>query len=104
MIFHFHKSASTRLVVKPYLEDVDRGVFATRAPCRPNHLGQSLVRLLRREGATLYIEDVDMLDGTPVLDIKPFAARFDNREDTCDGWHRGVDDDTAQRRGTRRET
>ena len=62
------------------------GVFATRAPFRPNAIGLSLVRLARIEGATLHIEDVDLLDGTPVLDIKPYVPKLDNRETQRIGW------------------
>jgi tRNA-Thr(GGU) m(6)t(6)A37 methyltransferase TsaA len=62
------------------------GVFATRAPYRPNPIGLSLVRLVRVEGATLHIEDLDLLDGTPVLDIKPYVPKLDNRETERIGW------------------
>ncbi|MCK4408489.1 MAG: tRNA (N6-threonylcarbamoyladenosine(37)-N6)-methyltransferase TrmO, partial [Candidatus Eisenbacteria sp.] len=71
LLYAFDRADGTRLSVVPYLGDTERGVFATRAPCRPNALGMSLVRLLRREGTVLHIEDVDVLDGTPLLDIKP---------------------------------
>jgi tRNA (adenine37-N6)-methyltransferase len=62
------------------------GVYATRAPYRPNPIGLSLVRLVRIEGATLYIEDLDLLDGTPVLDIKPYVPKLDNRDTERIGW------------------
>jgi tRNA (Thr-GGU) A37 N-methylase len=62
------------------------GVFATRAPYRPNAIGLSLVRLVRIEGSTLHIEDVDLLDGTPVLDIKPYVPKLDNRQTERIGW------------------
>jgi tRNA (adenine37-N6)-methyltransferase len=68
----FHRAQPATLTVRPYLDDHDRGVFATRAPNRPNPLGLSLVRLIGREGATLTIAGVDLLDGTPLLDIKPY--------------------------------
>jgi tRNA-Thr(GGU) m(6)t(6)A37 methyltransferase TsaA len=101
LLYVFDRASEPRLSVVPYLEDVERGVFATRAPCRPNALGMSLVRLLRREGATLYIEDIDVLDGTPLLDIKPYISRFDSREDARSGWQDDVDDGTAHERGRR---
>lgn len=101
LIYAFHAAEPPRLTVIPYLEDTPRGVFATRAPCRPNAIGLSVVRLVAREGRVLRIEDVDILDGTPLLDIKPFVARFDARTDVRSGWHEAVDDDTAVRRGTR---
>jgi len=101
LVYHFHRSAGTRLAVKPFLQDEERGVFATRAPCRPNAIGLSLVRLVRREGTTLYLEDVDILDGTPLLDIKPFVPRFDHREGARCGWQDDVDEPTARRLGRR---
>ena len=103
LLYHMHKAGPTRLLVKPFLEDVERGLFATRAPCRPNPIGLSIVRLVKREGATLYLDDVDILDGTPVLDIKPFVARFDNRLDARSGWQDQIDAETAMRRGRRSE-
>ena len=91
----------SRLEVTPYLGDRPRGVFATRAPCRPNPLGLSLVRLVRREGTVLHIEDVDVLDGTPLLDIKPYVGRFDSRAGARCGWQDEVDDETARAKGRR---
>ncbi len=77
LIYHFHLSKGYSLKVKPFLDDKLRGVFATRAPKRPNSIGLSVVKLNSIEKNTLYIEDVDMLDGTPVLDIKPYVSQFD---------------------------
>jgi len=88
-------------VVKPFLQDVERGVFATRAPCRPNPIGLSVVKLVRREGNVLYLDGVDVLDGTPLLDIKPYTAKFDRIETTRNGWQDEVDDQTARLRGRR---
>ena len=99
LVYVFHRTTETRLRVKPYLQDVERGVFATRAPVRPNPIGLSLVRLVRREGDVLHIEDVDVLDGSPLLDIKPYVPRFDVRADARAGWQEDVDDETAERRG-----
>jgi tRNA-Thr(GGU) m(6)t(6)A37 methyltransferase TsaA len=101
LVYAFDRAGEPRLMVKPFLEDVAHGVFATRAPCRPNPLGLSLVRLVRREGCTLHLEDVDILDGTPLLDIKPYVTRFDVREGARCGWQEHVDDATAQCRGRR---
>jgi tRNA (adenine37-N6)-methyltransferase len=101
LIYHMHESDRAELVVKPFLQDVERGVFATRAPCRPNPIGLSIVRLVRREENILYLDLVDVLDGTPLLDIKPYAARFDRIEATRNGWQDAVDEATARLRGRR---
>ena len=90
------------LKVVPYLDDVPRGVFATRTPVRPNPLGLSLVRLVERRGNVLEVEDLDVLDGTPLLDIKPYVEKFDLRVDTRGGWTDHVSETTFRRRGERR--
>jgi tRNA (Thr-GGU) A37 N-methylase len=76
-------------MVKPYLDDSMRGVFATRAPRRPNAIGISVVRLVGIEGCTLHIEEVDIADSTPLLDIKPYVQEFDSREVGRIGWLAG---------------
>lgn len=86
LIFHFHLSKKPRLKVIPYMDDKTRGVFATRAPSRPNPIGLSVVRLIGIERETLYIQDVDIVDGTPLLDIKPYVPDFDRREVVKIGW------------------
>lgn len=101
LIYHFHRAGPAKLNVKPFLQDVERGLFATRAPCRPNAIGLSVVRLVKIEGSTLHLEDVDILDGTPLLDIKPYAAKFDCIATTYNGWQDAVDAETAQKRGAR---
>lgn len=101
LLYAFHRARSAPLKVVPYLDDVPRGVFATRSPDRPNPLGLSLVRLVERRGAELLVEDLDVLDGTPLLDIKPYVARFDSRPDSRGGWTDGVDGETFRRRGRR---
>ncbi len=101
LLYAFHRAGPCRLTVKPYLQDVERGVFATRAPCRPNPLGLSVVRLIRRAGRVLYVDGLDVLDGTPLLDIKPYTAKFDRIEATRNGWQDEVDEGTARRRGRR---
>jgi len=101
LLYHFHRAGGVRLRVTPFLEDAEHGVFATRAPCRPNPIGLSVVRLLRREGTVLHLADVDVLDGTPLLDVKPYVARFEAQEDVRSGWQDRVDERTARSRGRR---
>jgi tRNA-Thr(GGU) m(6)t(6)A37 methyltransferase TsaA len=86
LIYHFHLSKSYSLEVKPFMDDKLHGVFATRAPRRPNPIGLSVVRLIRMEGRTLHVEDVDIADGTPLLDIKPFVPKFDVVKVERIGW------------------
>lgn len=76
------------LRVKPFLDNVKRGIFATRAPKRPNPIGMSVVCLEKVEGNIIHISNVDVLDGTPLLDIKPYIPHFDTceDEDVCVGW------------------
>ena len=86
LIYWFDRAAAPRMTVRPYMDDAEHGLFATRAPARPNAIGMSCVRLLAIEGPTLRVADVDMLDGTPLLDIKPYAPQFDVFEVTRAGW------------------
>ncbi len=86
LIYHFHLSKPYSLLVKPFLDDTVRGVFATRAPMRPNPIGVSVVKLTKIEGCILHVENVDILDGTPLLDIKPYVSDFNNVQDERSGW------------------
>lgn len=86
LLYWFHRALPARLRVVPYLDSRERGLFATRAPCRPNPIGMSPVRLLRVDGNALHVADVDMLDGSPLLDIKPYVPEFDCFEVTRCGW------------------
>ncbi|RLC91659.1 MAG: tRNA (N6-threonylcarbamoyladenosine(37)-N6)-methyltransferase TrmO [Chloroflexi bacterium] len=86
VLYHFHLARGNALVVKPFLDDVERGIFATRAASRPNAIGLSVVRLARVEGNILHIEDLDIVDGTPVLDLKPYVPEFDARQPERSGW------------------
>lgn len=101
LLYHLDRSDKTRLKVKPFLQDAERGVFATRAPCRPNAIGMSIVRLTRIEGPILHVEGLDVLEGTPLLDIKPYATRFDCIQTERNGWHDEVCETEAQRLGKR---
>jgi tRNA (adenine37-N6)-methyltransferase len=86
LLYSFHLSDKEEIVGKPYLEDQEHGIFAMRSPHRPNHIGLSVVKIKRIEGNRLYFAEVDVLDGTPVLDIKPYVKQFDCREDAVSGW------------------
>lgn len=89
LIFHLHKSSGARLKVIPFLDTVERGIFATRSPARPNAVGLSVVKLVSVNGNILKIRGVDMLDGTPLIDIKPFVPFFEDTEDVRTGWFAG---------------
>lgn len=86
LIYHFHLIKKTSLKVIPYMDNEYRGVFATRAPARPNPIGISIVKLVKIEENKLHIEDVDIVDGTPLLDIKPYVPEFDYRPKVKIGW------------------
>ena len=101
LLYHLDRAQPGSLLVKPFLQDIEHGIFSTRAPGRPNPIGMSLVRLLSREGNLLHIANIDTLDGTPLLDIKPYSRRIDCVIGTRDGWQDEVDDITAAIRGRR---
>lgn len=86
LIYHFHLAKKPSLKVKPFIDNQIRGVFSTRAPSRPNPIGISVVRLVGIEGNIIYIRNVDIVDGTPLLDIKPYVPEFDVREVERMGW------------------
>ncbi len=89
------------LIVKPFLQDIEHGIFATRSPKRPNPIGLSIVRLVGRAENVLHIRGVDILDNTPVIDIKPYSTRFDCFPDAKSGWQEGINPETAARLGKR---
>jgi tRNA-Thr(GGU) m(6)t(6)A37 methyltransferase TsaA len=86
LVYWFHRAKSPMMRMTPFLDTEERGLFSIRAPSRPNPIGISTVKLLRIEGTRLDIEGVDMLDETPLLDIKPFVPEFDNRSQATSGW------------------
>jgi tRNA-Thr(GGU) m(6)t(6)A37 methyltransferase TsaA len=104
LIYHLHKVACQTLIVKPFLGDQTHGVFATRAPTRPNPIGLSVVKLDRIEGYILYVENLDILDGTPLLDIKPYIPEFDRPVDFRIGWLQDVVDQVKTTRSDDRFT
>jgi tRNA-Thr(GGU) m(6)t(6)A37 methyltransferase TsaA len=88
IIFYvFHQSSGFSLRVKPFLDDQERGLFATRYPARPNPIGISIVELKIVQDNYLTVEGIDVLDGTPLLDIKPYVPDFDVRIETHTGWY-----------------
>jgi tRNA-Thr(GGU) m(6)t(6)A37 methyltransferase TsaA len=89
VLWHFHVARGSALRVTPFLDTTQHGVFATRSPKRPNGIALSIVRLIRRESQVLYVQDVDMVDGTPVLDIKPYVPQIDVRQTDRIGWYAG---------------
>jgi tRNA (adenine37-N6)-methyltransferase len=86
LLYHFRRAGKPELTVMPFLDTEPHGVFATRAPSRPNPLGISIVRLLRVEDYRLHIANLDILDATPLLDIKPYVTEFDSHPDARSGW------------------
>jgi tRNA (adenine37-N6)-methyltransferase len=86
LIYHLHKVSSTQLTVRPFLSSETHGVFATRAPTRPNPIGISIVRLLSIEKNVLHLGNLDVLDGSPLLDVKPYVPEFDTPPDAQAGW------------------
>lgn len=90
LVYHFHLSKKTSLRVRPYLDSLLRGVFATRSPSRPNPIGISVVRLNRVAGTILHVRDIDIVNGTPLLDIKPYVPKFDLIETVRIGWLEGL--------------
>jgi len=86
LFYHFHLSKKTSLEVTPYMDTETHGVFSTRAPGRPNPIGISIVRLTSIEGNILHVKDIDIVDGTPLIDIKPYVPEFDIRENVRTGW------------------
>jgi tRNA-Thr(GGU) m(6)t(6)A37 methyltransferase TsaA len=87
LIYHFHKAEDFQLVTKPFLDKEKKGIFAIRYFARPNPIGLSVVKLLKTNDNILEIGEVDMLDGTPLLDIKPYVAQFDIKECVKTGWY-----------------
>lgn len=86
LIYHFHLTNGYKLEVIPFMDDVGQGLFATRAPGRPNPIGVSIVKLKSILDNVIKVENIDVIDGTPLLDIKPYVSWFDNVNDEKNGW------------------
>lgn len=86
LIYYFDRSKDEKLISRPFLEDESHGIFAIRSPHRPNHIGFSIVKIEKVEDNSVTFSEVDILDGTPLLDIKPYVSHFDSRENVKNGW------------------
>ena len=102
LLYHFHRSGGFQLMVKPFLDTVPRGLFATRAPRRPNPIGLSIVRLLEIKQNVLIVQGIDVLDQTPLLDIKPWVPAFDAQGDVRVGWMEQKQEDARDMRSDSR--
>jgi tRNA-Thr(GGU) m(6)t(6)A37 methyltransferase TsaA len=102
LVYSFHKVTRTELTVVPFMDTRPRGVYATRSPLRPNHIGISIVRLEKIQGNRLHVLDIDVLDGTPLLDIKPYMEKFDAVENSRSGWMMASEREVAEKRSDSR--
>jgi len=102
MLYHFHRVREARLQVTPFLDSEPRGLFATRAPKRPNPIGLSVVKLMSIQGNVLHVENVDVLDGTPLLDLKPYVPEFDVHPADRTGWLQHIQGEARNRRSDER--
>ncbi len=86
LLYYFHKADNLKLKARPFMDETERGIFSIRAPIRPNKIGMSIVRLIKIEKNVLLVEDIDILNNTPLLDIKPYVPEFDIKADANSGW------------------
>ncbi len=86
LIYYFDRSKDEKLIALPFLEDEEHGIFSIRSPHRPNHIGISIVKLEKVEKNIITFSEVDILNGTPLLDVKPYVLYFDSRENVKNGW------------------
>ena len=86
LLYHFNKAGAVELIRPTFLDDEPHGVFASRHPCRPNGIGMSIVKIIRRDGNLLEVEGIDVLEQTPLIDIKPYIPRFDCFMEASEGW------------------
>jgi tRNA-Thr(GGU) m(6)t(6)A37 methyltransferase TsaA len=98
LLFHLHEMKKDyKLTITPFMDKKEHGVFATRSPARPAAIGLSTVKVTRVEGNKLYFEGADMLNGSPLIDIKPFFRNVDNRPNAISGWLEDKDADIASK-------
>jgi len=86
LLYYFDRSKKEELIAKPFLEDKEHGIFAIRSPHRPNHIGLSIIKLEEIKDNTIIFSEVDILNNTPLLDIKPYVKYFDSRHEVKSGW------------------
>jgi tRNA (adenine37-N6)-methyltransferase len=98
LLYQFHMAERTELSVIPFMDSITRGVFATRSPLRPNHIGLSIVELIDVKDNIVTVRGIDVLDGTPLLDIKPYIAAFDEVRDSRSGWMQASSAEVAAKR------
>ncbi len=98
LIYRFHKAKREELLVTPFMDKHTRGVFSTRSPLRPNHIGLSIVKLKKIENNKIIVEGIDVLNGTPLLDIKPYVEKFDGVENSTSGWLKASNKDIRKKR------
>lgn len=102
LLYHFHRSENYQLKVIPFMDREQRGLFSTRAPKRPNPIGLSIVQLEKVKDNILYIRNIDVLDGTPLLDIKPYIPEFDAQNKVSTGWFKQTRETVSQYRSDER--
>ncbi len=102
LLYWLDRAPGTKLRVTPFMDDTERGLFATRAPCRPNPIGMSCVKLISVDGPVLTIDQCDILDGTPLLDIKPYSPKFDAYPEAACGWMPAAEQDAIRTKADER--
>ena len=102
LLYNFHEAARTDLIVTPFMDTTPRGVFSTRSPLRPNHIGLSIVELVGVEKNLIKVRGIDILNGTPLLDVKPYIEHFDAVQGSRSGWMKGSAADVENKRSDKR--
>ena len=102
LLYAFHKATRVEMHVTPFMDKQTRGVFATRSPLRPNHIGISIVNLVGIKGNKIFVKSIDILDGTPLLDIKPYIEKFDGVQNSVSGWLQASNEEIQKKRSDER--
>lgn len=102
LLYYFHEAKRTELTVTPFMDDMPRGVFSTRSPLRPNHIGISIVKIKTIEKNRITVAGIDILDGTPLLDIKPYIKEFDRVKNSTSGWMQASESEVIKKRSDHR--